>query len=51
MAERAENIGIWFKILEMLAKLAVISNVSKLCNFDTVTVCLREELMNSFKQM
>ena len=27
-AERAENIGIWFKILEMLAKLAVISNVS-----------------------
>ena len=30
VAERAENIGIWFKILEMLAKLAVISNVSKL---------------------
>ena len=29
VAERAENIGIWFKILEMLAKLAVISNVSK----------------------
>ena len=28
MAERAENIGIWFKILEMLAQLAVISNVS-----------------------
>ena len=28
VAERAENIGIWFKILEMLAKLAVISNVS-----------------------
>merc|ERR1719336_400732 len=26
VAERAENIGIWFKILEMLAKLAVISN-------------------------
>ena len=26
---RAENIGIWFKILEMLAKLAVISNVSQ----------------------
>ena len=28
VAERAENIGIWFKILEMLAQLAVISNVS-----------------------
>ena len=27
VAERAENIGIWFKILEMLAQLAVISNV------------------------
>merc|ERR550525_1914414 len=26
VAERAENIGIWFKILEMLAQLAVISN-------------------------
>merc|ERR1719242_1818110 len=26
VAERAENIGIWFQILEMLAKLAVISN-------------------------
>ena len=29
VAERAENIGIWFKILEMLAQLAVISNVCK----------------------
>ena len=29
VAERAENIGIWFKILEMLAQLAVISNVWK----------------------
>lgn len=28
VAERAENIGIWFKILHMLAHLAVISNVS-----------------------
>jgi anoctamin-7 len=28
VAERAENIGIWFKILDMLAHLAVISNVS-----------------------
>ena len=26
VAERAENIGIWFKIMEMLAQLAVISN-------------------------
>ena len=29
VAERAENIGIWFKILDMLAQFAVISNVSK----------------------
>ena len=29
VAERAENIGIWFKILHMLAHLAVISNVSQ----------------------
>lgn len=28
VAERAENIGIWCKILHMLAHLAVISNVS-----------------------
>ena len=27
VAERAENIGIWFKILDMLAQFAVISNV------------------------
>lgn len=26
MAERAENIGIWFKILDMLAQFAVITN-------------------------
>lgn len=32
VAERAENIGIWFKILEMLAQLAVISNVCKVWN-------------------
>ena len=29
VAERAENIGIWFSIMEMIAQLAVISNVSK----------------------
>ena len=28
VAERAENIGIWFRIMEMIAQLAVISNVS-----------------------
>ena len=28
VAERAENIGIWFTIMDMLAQLAVISNVS-----------------------
>lgn len=28
VAERAENIGIWFKILDMLAQFAVITNVS-----------------------
>ena len=27
VAERAENIGIWFTIMEMIAQLAVISNV------------------------
>lgn len=27
VAERAESIGIWFRIMEMLAQLAVISNV------------------------
>ena len=29
MAERAENIGIWFTILDMLAQFAVITNVSR----------------------
>ena len=28
VAERAENIGIWFTILDMLAQFAVITNVS-----------------------
>ena len=28
VAERAENIGIWFRILDMLAQFAVITNVS-----------------------
>ena len=35
VAERAENIGIWFKILDMLAQLAVISNVSQTFYSDT----------------
>ena len=30
VAERAENIGIWFKILDMLAQFAVITNVRTL---------------------
>ena len=30
VAERAENIGIWFKILDMLAQFAVITNVREL---------------------
>ena len=29
VAERAENIGIWFQILDMLAQFAVVTNVSK----------------------
>lgn len=33
VAERAENIGIWFKILNMLAHLAVISNVRLILRF------------------
>ena len=36
VAERAENIGIWFSIMEMIAQLAVISNVS-----DTSVECLQ----------
>ena len=32
VAERAENIGIWFKILDMLAQFAVITNVSHVFN-------------------
>ena len=32
VAERAENIGIWFKILDMIAHFAVISNVSLVDN-------------------
>ena len=34
VAERAENIGIWFKILEMLAQLAVISNVRGILKYE-----------------
>lgn len=30
LAERAQNIGVWFRILEFLVRLAVISNVSKI---------------------
>ena len=30
VAERAENIGIWFRIMELIAHLAVISNVRSL---------------------
>ncbi len=41
VAERAENIGIWFKILEMLAQLAVISNVCMCwCVCRCVCVCI-----------
>ena len=30
VAERAENIGVWFRIMEMIAQLAVISNVRRI---------------------
>jgi anoctamin-7 len=40
VAERAENIGIWFRIMEMLAQLAVISNVCILMIYSTITNCL-----------
>ena len=33
VAERAENIGIWFKILDMLAQFAVITNVINIYYF------------------
>ena len=36
VAERAENIGIWFKILEMLAQLAVISNVRAVLKYEQI---------------
>ena len=38
VAERAENIGIWFKIMEMLAQLAVISNVIFSIYFHTMII-------------
>ena len=40
VAERAENIGIWFKILEMLAQLAVISNVCKVWNENSFKIMI-----------
>ena len=36
VAERAENIGIWFTIMEMIAHIAVISNVSLIINYHIV---------------
>ena len=36
VAERAENIGIWFTIMEMIAHIAVISNVSLTINYHIV---------------
>ena len=44
MAERAENIGIWFKILEMLAQLAVISNVRE----SAIILCLPQAFLIAF---
>ena len=44
VAERAENIGIWFKILEMLAQLAVISNVRE----STIIPCLPQAFLIAF---
>ena len=43
VAERAENIGIWFKILEMLAQLAVISNVCKVWNENSSKIMIFSE--------
>ena len=42
VAERAEDIGIWFRIMEMIAQLAVISNVGQdLFHFTVTAVDLR----------
>ena len=46
VAERAENIGIWFTILDMLAQFAVITNVSRFSitrnsRFSEVLFCFR----------
>ena len=43
VAKRAENIGIWFKILEMLAQLAVISNVCKVWNENSFKIMIFSE--------
>ena len=43
VAERTENIGIWFRIMEVLAQLAVISNVciySEHSNINLGTICI-----------
>ena len=39
VAERTENIGIWFRIMEMLAQLAVISNVGQISAFIRTYIC------------
>ena len=41
IADRAQDLGIWFNILDAVAKIAVISNVRKLLRlFDTFRFCL-----------
>ena len=47
VAERAENIGIWFSIMEMIAQLAVISNVGEDLFHFTVIICNSFSLLMS----
>ncbi len=37
IAERAQDLGVWFNILEAVAKIAVISNVSALSTYKTIS--------------
>ena len=42
IAERAQDLGVWFNILEAVAKIAVISNVSrKLFKVDHIEILLK----------
>lgn len=41
VAERAQDIGAWYSILELVSKLAVVTNVSSVCCRVLCTNCMR----------